>query len=145
MKSNVLVAVVVGVLAAAAGRAPAQEPPKYDVLKKMYDDAVASLRASQEAKNQLAAKNDELTRQNADLQKQLDAVTRERDDLARQAATHAERTFALRSQQAAWQEFLKRYPTLLAQWRAFLSTDLLLTPSEPPALAEPAWPFKIDG
>src|SRR5947208_2843254 len=65
-----------------------QEAPKYDVLKKMYDDAVGSLKAAQDAKNQLATKNEELGKQVGDLQKQvaelqkrLEAVTKDRDEL----------------------------------------------------------------
>jgi peptidoglycan hydrolase CwlO-like protein len=125
--------------------AAAQEAPKYDVLKKMYDDAVGSLKAAQDAKNQLATKNEELGKQVAELQKQLDAVAKERDELQRQAATYAEKTFNLRSYYAAWQEFLKKYPALQAKWRVFLDAELLKGDNEPPALAEPGWPFRVEG
>ena len=130
---------------AGLGPAWAQEAPKYDVLKKMYDDAVASLKVSQEAKNQLATKNEELTKQVAELQKQLATVTAERDALARETALHAERTYALRAHQAAWQEFLKRYPLLHVKWRAFLADDLVGADPEAPTLVDPVWPFRIEG
>jgi chromosome segregation ATPase len=127
-------------------RAGAQEQPKYEVLKKMYDDAIGSLKSAQETKSQLAAKNEELTKQVGELQKQLEAVSKERDELARQTAAHAEKTFALRANLAAWQEFLKRYPTLNARWRAFLETELLKAgPESTPSLVDPAWPFKAEG
>jgi predicted nuclease with TOPRIM domain len=136
------------VLVAIALAAPitmGQEAPKYDVLKKMYDDAVGSLKAAQDAKNGLAMKNEELAKQVADLQKQLEAVTRERDELSRQAATYAEKTFNLRAYYAAWQEFLRKYPALAAKWKVFLDGELLKAPNDAPALAEPAWPFRIEG
>jgi predicted nuclease with TOPRIM domain len=136
------VAVVFGLTGLAFG----QEPPKYDVLKKMYDDAVASLKGAQESKNQLATKNEELVKQVGELQKQLDAVTRERDELQRQAATYAEQTYNLRSYYAAWQDFMKRYPALQAKWKVFLDLELLKAGSEDaPALVEPGWPFRVEG
>jgi len=128
-----------------SGRASAQEQPKYEVLKKMYDDAIASLKAAQETKSQLAAKNEELTKQVADLQKQLETVAKEREELARQVAQNAEKTFTLRANFAAWQEFLKRYPSLNARWKAFMETDLLKAGQEAPSLVDPAWPFKVEG
>jgi predicted nuclease with TOPRIM domain len=133
---------VVGLL---VGTALAQEPPKYDVLKAMYDDAKAKLAAAQESKNDLANKNEGLNKQIAELQKQLDAVTRERDELQRQAATYAEKTYNLRSYYAAWQEFVKRYPSLQVKWKVFLETELLKTGNEAPSLVEPSWPFRIEG
>jgi predicted nuclease with TOPRIM domain len=111
----------------------------------MYDDALGSLKDAQNKKNELATKNEELSKQVADLQKQLDAVGKERDELQRQAATYAEKTYTLRSYYAAWQEFLKRYPTLAAKWRVFLDTELLKTGNDVPALAEPEWPFHVEG
>jgi predicted nuclease with TOPRIM domain len=129
----------------AAPAARAQEAPKYDVLKKMYDDAVGSLKASQDAKNQLAQKNEELAKQVAELQKQLEAANKERDELQRQASGFAERTFNLRAHYAAWQEFMKRYPSLAARWKAFMETELLKPDAQAPALVEPGWPFHIEG
>jgi predicted nuclease with TOPRIM domain len=132
------------VLASAQGAA-GQEAPKYDDLKKMYNDAVGSLKAAQEAKNQLATENEKLAKQVAELQKQLEAANKDRDELQRQANSHAERTFNLRSHYAAWQEFLKKYPTLHAKWKVFLDADLLRGANEAPALVEPSWPFRLEG
>jgi|GEM_PF-2192961 len=123
----------------------AQEAPKYDVLKQMYDASLGALKAAQDTKNQLAMKNEELTKQVGELQKQLDAATKERDDLRRECGTYAERTFNLRCHYAAWQEFLKRYPTLGARWKVFLDGELLKGANEPPAVLEPDWPFRIEG
>jgi len=140
-------AIAGGLLGAAvwAAGAAAQEAPKYDVLKKMYDQSVQSLKAAQDEKNALATKNDELTKQVAELQKQLDVVAKERDELTRQAATYAEKTYNLRSFYATWQEFVKRYPSLQARWRVFLDAELLKSGTEPPSLVEPEWPFRVEG
>jgi predicted nuclease with TOPRIM domain len=136
---------VVGMVVFLTGSAKAQEPPKYDVLKKMYDDAVVALKGAQQSKNELATKNEEQSKQITELQKQLDTVTRERDELQRQAATYAEKTYNLRSSYAAWQEFMKRYPSLQAKWKVFLDMELLKTGNEAPALVEPGWPFRVEG
>jgi predicted nuclease with TOPRIM domain len=138
----VVLSLVVPLLASTAS---AQEAPKYEVLKKMYDDAIGSLKDAQNKKNELATKNEELAKQVADLQKQLDATTRERDELQRQATTYAEKTFNLRSYYASWQEFLKKYPTLQAKWKIFLDAELLKSGNETPSLIEPDWPFRVEG
>ncbi|HEY7115144.1 MAG TPA: hypothetical protein VH475_01080 [Tepidisphaeraceae bacterium] len=136
---------VVGLLVGSAVVAHGQEAPKYDELKKMYDDALLKMKNSQDAKAALATEKDALAKQVDELKKQLEGVTRERDELQRQATAFAERTYNLRSYQAAWQEFLKRYPALQARWRLFLDAELLKSGNEPPALIEPEWPFRIEG
>jgi predicted nuclease with TOPRIM domain len=115
------------------------------VLKKMYDDAVGSLKEAQNKKNELATKNEELAKQVAELQKQLDSTIKERDELQRQATTYAEKTFNLRSFYATWQEFLKRYPALQAKWKIFLDAELLKAGNDAPSLLEPDWPFRVEG
>jgi peptidoglycan hydrolase CwlO-like protein len=135
MKKTLSLCVLIGLLTSFAR---AQEPPKYEVLKKMYDDAIASLKQAQDAKNQLATQNEQLA-------KQLEAITKERDELARRVSEFSERTYTIRAQQAAWSEFLKRYPTLQARWKAFLETELLRPANEAPALIDPAWPFRVEG
>jgi predicted nuclease with TOPRIM domain len=132
-------------MALAAPAARAQEPPKYEELKKMYDSAVGALKGAQDAKNLVAKEKEELTKQVAELQKQLDAVTRERDELQRQATTYAEKTYNLRSYYATWQEFLKHYPSLHAKWKVFLEAELLKSNNDAPALPEAEWPFRVAG
>jgi predicted nuclease with TOPRIM domain len=128
-----------------ASAAHAQEAPKYDVLKKMYDDAIGSLKEAQNKKNELATKNEDLAKQVAELQKQLDATSKERDELQRQATTYAEKTFNLRSFYASWHEFMKRYPALQEKWKNYLDAELLKGGNDAPALLEPEWPFRIEG
>jgi predicted nuclease with TOPRIM domain len=128
-----------------AGGVAAQEAPKYDELKNMYQQSLKSLKDQQDSKAKLATEKEELAKQVAELQKQLDVVTKDRDELARQATSYAEKTFALRSSYAAWQEFLKRYPSLHAKWRVFLDAELLKMGNDAPALVEPEWPFRVEG
>ena len=54
--------------------AVAQDAPKPEQLKKMYDDALAQLKAAQDRKNELAMQNEQLTAKSAELQKQLEAL-----------------------------------------------------------------------
>ena len=133
------------VVALCAGRVWAQEAPKYDELKTMYEQSLKSLKEQQDSKSKLAAEKEELAKQVAGLQKQLETVTKDRDELARQAATFAEKTYNLRSYYATWQEFLKRYPALNAKWKVFLESDLLKDGNEAPVLVEPEWPFRAQG
>jgi predicted nuclease with TOPRIM domain len=133
------------VAALCAGRTMAQEAPKYDELKTMYEQSLKSLKEQQDSKSKLATEKEELAKQVAGLQKQLDAVTKDRDELARQAATFAEKTYTLRTYYATWQEFLKHYPALNARWKLFLESDLLKDGNEPPTLIEPEWPFRAEG
>ena len=128
-----------------AGAAMAQEAPKYDELMNMYKGSLKSLKEQQDSKAKLASEKEELAKQVAELQKQLEGVTRDRDELSRQATTYAEKTFNLRSHYAAWQEFLKRYPSLHAKWKVFLDAELLKSGNDAPSLIEPEWPFRVEG
>src|SRR5690349_21387598 len=80
----------------------AQDAPKPEQLKKMYDDALAQLKAAQDRKTELAQQNEKLTAQIAEMTKELDRLRNEAVDLKRRDAETAERTFFLRSQYAAW-------------------------------------------
>jgi len=121
--------------------ARAQDAVQPDQLRKMIDDAMDQLKAAQERKNQLAAENDQLKARAAELQKQLDAAQSQLQELQRQAAGYAEKTFYFRSYYVAWQEFLRRYPTLAARWKIFLENDHLTSPRELPDFSDPDWPM----
>jgi hypothetical protein len=103
-------------------------------LRKMYDDALVQLKASQDRKAELAGENEKLQARVAELEKQLGEA---RTELANQA----ERTFFLRSHYAAWQTFLSRYPSLLQRWRVFMEADVLTAPNEIPQWMDPDWPL----
>jgi hypothetical protein len=104
------------VLLLAVSVAWAQEGPGAGDLKKMYDDAVAQLKASQERKNELAAENEQLQKKLADIEKTLLTLKARNDDLERESAGVAERTFSLRSTDAAWRDFVRLHPAIKAQW-----------------------------
>jgi len=130
---------------ATATAAGAQEQPKPDQLKQMYDDALGQLKAAQERKNQLAAENEQLKAKVAELQKQLDAATQKAAALEKDADGYAEKTFYLRSHYAAWEEFLRRYPALRARWKIFLMNDQLTVPIDIPPFVDPEWPLSAQG
>ena len=87
-----------------------------DQLKRMYDNAVAQLRAAQDRRNELAKENESLTAQIRDLKKQA-------QDAKDEAQSKVEGTFKMRREYGAFQEFLERYPGLDMRWRMFLSSD----------------------
>jgi hypothetical protein len=110
-------------------------------LKKLYEDALAQLKAAQDRKNELAKQNEQLTAKAADLQKQLDAAKSEMQELRRRDAENAEKNFNLRSHHAAWQAFVERYPELKARWTRFLERDILAAGNEMPQLMDADWPM----
>jgi septal ring factor EnvC (AmiA/AmiB activator) len=118
----------------------AQDEPKPEQLRKMYDDALAQLKQAQDRKNELAAENDRLNAKMADLQKQMDAAKARVDEVNRAAASYADRTYFLRSQYAAWREFIRRYPKIEAEWRVFLEGDAL-GPLRLPDVMDAEWPL----
>ncbi len=100
----------------------AQEQINPDELNRKYQDALNQLKAAQDRKNELANENEKLKERMADVEKQL-------DEAKRQLAEHAQQTFRLRSQYAAWNNFIQRYPELAERWRAFLEADIFSIPS----------------
>ena len=135
----------VAALTLSAGLAFAQEAANPEQLKKLYDDALAQLKAAQDRKNELAQQNEQLTARTADLQKQLDALRGEMLELKRRDAENAEKSFYYRSHHAAWQSFVENYPELKARWKRFLETDLLSGTIELPSLADPQFPVTTSG
>ncbi len=120
-------AVVLGAVSWSA----AQDQASPDELNHKYQDALTQLKAAQDRKNELATENDRLNAKLAELEKQIAEANR-------QAAGFAERTFQLRSNYAAWQSFLKRYPHLLEKWNLFIESDPLAAPADLPDLPPPA-------
>src|SRR6476620_6673920 len=97
---------VAAALVLSAGFALAQDASSPEQLKKLYDDALAQLKAAQDRKNELAQQNEQLTAKVEELQKQLDQVKGEVLDLKRRDAESAEKSFFLRSHFAAWHDFV---------------------------------------
>jgi hypothetical protein len=117
-----------------AAVAALQDGLTQEQLRKMYDDALVQLKASQDRKSELAGENEKLQARVAELEKQLAEARTE-------IAEHAERTFIYRSQHAAWQTFLQRYPSLMRQWKLFLEAGILTAPNEIPQWMDPDWPL----
>jgi predicted nuclease with TOPRIM domain len=130
-------------IALTAGFCYAQDAANPEQLKKLYDDALAQLKAAQDRKNELATQNEQLTAKVTELQKQLDAARGEMLELKRQDAENAEKSFYLRSHHAAWQTFVERYPELKIRWKQFLERDLLAAGNELPGLMDPEWPLTV--
>lgn len=134
---------VVATLVLSAGLAFAQDQPKPEQMKKMYEDALAQLKAAQDRKNELAMQNEQLTAKVAEQAKELEQLRAERVELTRRDAEAAERTFFLRSHYAAWQGFVKRDAELKVRWEAFLGEDVLAVPTTvtQDRLLDPEWPL----
>jgi len=123
----------------------AQEEPKPEQLRKMYDDALKQLKEAQERRNELATQNEQLAKQVEDLKKQLDASTALAAGLQERVDAHAEESFKYRSTLAAWEVFLNLQPVLRAKWKVFLEREPLSVPSEPPVMLDPNWPISAEG
>jgi septal ring factor EnvC (AmiA/AmiB activator) len=136
-----ILALIAASILAMGPRALAEDPPKPDQLKQMYDDTLAQLKSAQERKTQLAAENEQLKAKLADLQKQLNAAQTQADDLEKQNAALAERNFFLRSHYTAWQEFLRYYPRLQIRWQIFLGNDAGGYHDAQPVFVDPEWPW----
>ena len=128
-----------------AGLARAEDPPKPEQLKQMYEDTLAQLKSAQERKTQLAAENEQLKAKLIELQKQLEAAQTKNVDLEKQASTYSEKTFFFRSHYAAWQEFLRRYPRMQLRWKTFLENDVLTPKTDVPVFVDPEWPWSAQG
>lgn len=123
----------------------AQDVPKPEQLKKMYEDALAQLKAAQDRKTELAQENEQLNAKLADLGKELDRLRNGMVDLERRDAETAERTFFLRSQYAAWQSFLAGQPETKARWEVFLDNALVNPRAGVPKIVDPEWPMARGG
>lgn len=120
------------------GGARAQDQTNPEDLNRKYQDALNQLKAAQDRKNELASENEQLKARLAELEAQSEAHQRSAADYARQ-------TFFLRSQYAAWQSFLQRYPRLLSQWQVFLEGNALAAPAQLPDFIDPAPPLSSVG
>jgi septal ring factor EnvC (AmiA/AmiB activator) len=121
----------------------AQEDPKADELKKMYDNAMSQLKSVQDRRNELAQANDALNARVKELEAKLATTEAELDTLRKDAAAYAEKTFYLRSHYAAWQGFLQVYPEIVSRWKTYLGSGLTLPkPTQP---ADDNWPFDMEG
>lgn len=146
MRAGTCIAIAIAAIGAAWGPAPAlaQDNTSVEQMKKMYDDALQQLKASQERKNQLAAENEKLKQQVDALNKELGTARGELQTLRQSDAGYAERTFFLRSHYMAWQAFAKANPETAVRWRVFLESTYLLTPDGGVRLIDRALPAPVE-
>ncbi|CAN5610836.1 hypothetical protein BH10PLA1_BH10PLA1_21920 [soil metagenome] len=122
---------MVALAAAIFGQPALADDIKPDQLKKMYDEAASQLNSAQDRINNLAMKNEQLTAQVAELQKQMAAASAKE-------ATFADKTYQWRATFAAWELFLSKYPVLAGRWQAFMQGDVL-DPANLPDAVESDW------
>ena len=138
----VVALVSVAALVSSPAAAVAQENPEQ--LKKAYETAQEQLKAAQERKNQLAAENETLKANVAELQKQLATANARMEDMKRVDAEHAEKSFFLRSHYMAWKAFVKTYPEVLSRWEAFMGNEFITRPTTAPSeVVDREWPMSI--
>jgi septal ring factor EnvC (AmiA/AmiB activator) len=133
------------VLLVSSGVVLADEPLKPEQVKKAYDDALIQLKAAQDRKAELAKDNEALAAKVEELKKQLSAAQSQIELQKREIADHEERTFYLRSYHAAWQNFLRRHPEVMARWKLYLGDSVLTIPQDAPDWLSPEWPFPTTG
>ena len=107
-------------VALTAGFAFAQDANNPEQVKKLYQDALAQLKAAQDRKNELAKENERLGTEVERLKKELAGTQGEMAGLRAQAAEQAERSYFLRSHYALWRKFVSLYPTVELRWRLFV-------------------------
>jgi septal ring factor EnvC (AmiA/AmiB activator) len=143
-RRRIMMAILVGwsaIFLSAAPIAKADDEPKPEQLKQMYENTLAQLKSAQERKTQLAAENEQLKAKVVELEKQMQAVATKAADLEKQSEAYAEKTFFLRAHYSAWQDFLRRYPRMQIRWRVFLENDLLTPRNDLPVFVDPDWPW----
>lgn len=140
MRAGTCVVMTLAACALGWGAVPVAAQDNPEQMKKMYDDALQQLKASQERKNQLAAENEKLKQQIEALNKELGAVKGEVQVLRQTDAGHAERSFYLRSHYMAWQAFTKAHPDTALRWRLFVDGSYLAVPGGMAGLIDRDWP-----
>lgn len=130
---------VAGITLMAASLASAQDQTTNtpEELNRKYQESLTQLKAAQDRKNELATENEKLTARIAELEKKL-------EDAKREASTFAEQTFHWRSQVAAWETFLNRYPLLSKKWKLFMEKSPLAAPTSLPDMGDLTAPLTAE-
>lgn len=123
-----------------AGSALAEDKPNPDQLKRAYDDALAQLKAAQDSKSLLAKENERLSKQVDELKKQVADDQGQIEQLKREVSDNDQKTFYLRTSLAAWQNFLRAHADVMVRWKAFMAGDVLALPQEPEPLLDWRYP-----
>ena len=119
MRRLVCICIVGVIMATTPSSASAQDPSNNpEELNRKYQEAVSQLKAAQDRKNELATENEKLTAEIVHLRKQL-------ADAKSEAVSISDRTFQMRLEYAAFQEFLRRRG-LLTEWKIFMERAPLM-------------------
>ncbi|HWE96871.1 MAG TPA: hypothetical protein VG269_23120 [Tepidisphaeraceae bacterium] len=123
----------------------ADDAIKPEQMKKMYDDALAQLKAAQDRKAELAKENEALAAKVEELKKQLASAQDQIQTLKREVSDNDQKTFFLRSYHAAWESFIRQHPDLMAKWKMYLGDSVFSVPQEAPEVIPLNWPLSITG
>ncbi len=118
----------------------AQDGPRPDQLKRMYDDALVQLRSAQDRKNDLANENDVLKEAEDHGNEQNDRPAQRSD-----AMEAAERTYTMRVKLAAWEEFIQRDARVAAHWSMFLDRAQYRDECGRWGIVDRDWPLSAEG
>lgn len=112
----------------------AQEGLSTEQLKRMYDDAVVTLKSAQDRRNELAHENEKLQARLNVAEKQL---------AEQQAASYqlADSTYQIRAEHSAFATFLRENPDILVKWQLFIEKSLLVN-LKPNDVLDREWPFR---
>jgi hypothetical protein len=128
-----------------ASVALAEDDVKPQDLKKLYNETLVQLRAAQDRKAELASQNERMAMRAAELEKEIRFQTAQIDDLKRQTAGWAEKTYFLRTNYAAWRQFLEMNPAVRAQWTNYLERITPLSPVMEAPFFDLHWPLSDAG
>jgi septal ring factor EnvC (AmiA/AmiB activator) len=107
---------------------------KPDDYKKLYNDTLLQLKAAQDRKSELASRV-------AELESQIQAQNTQINDLKREVAAFSDKTFFLRTQFMAWEQFILANAAIKMQWDYFLQNMIPLATPQPPPFMDPDWPL----
>jgi len=119
----------------APGSLLAQEELTSEQLRRMYDDALAQGKATQDRRNELARDNEKLRARIAELQKGLEEAQAKLTEIA-------DSTFHARSRCAAIEDFLRANPSIRGQWLVFLQKNTIPA-ANLSQLLDAGWPFRV--
>lgn len=128
--------IVAGLLLSLTPQVWAEGETNPEQLQRMYDNAVGQLRAAQERRNELAKENEKLTASVTELEKRLAEA---KTDIA----SMTEKSFRLRAEYGAFQDFLRRYPAIDARWRGYMRQDMAVVDNVLDQLNSD-WPFALE-
>ena len=130
MAARRVIPLLLAAIALLAAAAPARAQEEGQNFEKLYNDALAQLKAAQDRKNELARENEQLREREQSLRETLlEAQQRE--------AAELERTWLIRTHYVAWRQFILARPAVARQWREFVADrsagDSLADPEPAPA------------